>query len=112
MPGDANFPLNALYAPPRDRNDADLLRQYLTQARQELVLRLVDKIYVDGVPSKYWMAFTKRKLYVYYSSGLSRPLLGIIISCLSLLSARAAVRTLTPLFFSLLFFFSMGKSLS
>ena len=62
LPGDANFPLNQLYAPPRDRAEADALRSYLIQARQELALRLIDKIYIDGKPSKFWLAFTKRKL--------------------------------------------------
>ncbi|KAK0541307.1 subunit of the Arp2/3 complex [Tilletia horrida] len=62
MPGDANFPLNALYAAPANRNEADLLRQYLAQARQETAARLVEKIYIDGKPSKWWLAFTKRKL--------------------------------------------------
>lgn len=38
------------------------LRAYLTQARQELALRLIEKIYIDGKPSKWWLAFTKRKL--------------------------------------------------
>ncbi|EPQ28232.1 uncharacterized protein PFL1_04059 [Pseudozyma flocculosa PF-1] len=61
LPGDANFPMNSLYAAPANRADADALRSYLTQARQETALRLVDKVYIDGVPSKWWLAFTKRK---------------------------------------------------
>jgi len=28
------------------------------------VLRLLDKMYVDDVPSRWWLAFSKRKLYV------------------------------------------------
>ncbi|CAG8484220.1 12581_t:CDS:2 [Ambispora gerdemannii] len=40
LPGEPNFPLNALYAAPAHRGDADLLRQYLSQLRQELALRL------------------------------------------------------------------------
>ena len=40
----------------------DALRQYLTQARQETVSRLLDKIYIDDVPSRWWLAFSKRKL--------------------------------------------------
>ncbi|CAO1624458.1 unnamed protein product [Jaminaea pallidilutea] len=67
LPGDAGFPLNALYAPPQDRSEAEALRAYLTQARQELVGRLVEKVYGgngatgDGRPSKWWLAFTKRR---------------------------------------------------
>ncbi|CAG8638177.1 10796_t:CDS:2 [Acaulospora morrowiae] len=62
LPGDPTFPLNALYAAPSDRSDATLLRQYLTQARQELANRLIDRVYVvDNKPSKWWMCFQKRK---------------------------------------------------
>ena len=64
LPGDAHFPLSTLYSVPSSRADADTLRQYLTQARQEVVLRLLDKMYVDDVPSRWWLAFSKRKLYV------------------------------------------------
>ncbi|KOS16063.1 arp2 3 complex 21 kda subunit [Malassezia pachydermatis] len=61
LPGDANFPLSSLYSAPETRADADTLRQYLIQARQETVTRLLDKIYIDDVPSRWWLAFTKRK---------------------------------------------------
>ncbi|KDN37992.1 putative ARC18-subunit of the Arp2/3 complex [Tilletiaria anomala UBC 951] len=61
LPGDANFPLNQLYSAPRDRAEADALRSYLTQARQETAARLIEKIYINGKPSKFWLAFTKRK---------------------------------------------------
>ncbi|KAI0346877.1 ARP2/3 complex, 21 kDa p21-Arc subunit [Trametopsis cervina] len=63
IPGDANFPLNAHYAPPANRADAEYLRQYLTQVRQELAARLVERLYADGTgkPSKWWMAFQKRR---------------------------------------------------
>lgn len=64
LPGDANFPLNSLYSAPAGRAEADTLRQYLSQARQETVLRLVDRIYENDVPSRWWLAFTKRKLCV------------------------------------------------
>ncbi|KAH8988522.1 ARP2 3 complex 21 kDa subunit [Lactarius akahatsu] len=63
IPGDANFLLNAHYAPPAGRADADHLRQYLVQVRQELAARLVEKLYADGTgkPSKWWMSFQKRR---------------------------------------------------
>lgn len=64
LPGDASFPLSSLYGVPSSRAESDTLRQYLVQARQETVTRLLDKIYVDHVPSRWWLAFTKRKLYV------------------------------------------------
>ncbi|KAF5393000.1 hypothetical protein D9757_001311 [Collybiopsis confluens] len=62
IPGDANFALNSHYAPPASRNDAEFLRSYLTQVRQELSLRLVTVLYGNGdVPSKWWMSFQKRR---------------------------------------------------
>ncbi|ORX60559.1 actin-related protein ARPC3 [Hesseltinella vesiculosa] len=61
IPGDPGFPLNAMYQSPVDRFQADQLRQYIQQLRQELVLRLVETVYVDGHPSKWWMCFQKRK---------------------------------------------------
>ncbi|GAK64945.1 actin-related protein ARPC3 [Moesziomyces antarcticus] len=61
LPGDANFPLNSLYAPPAGRAEADQLRGYLTQLRQETAARLVEKVFADGTPSKWWIAFTKRR---------------------------------------------------
>jgi len=63
LPGDPAFPLNALYQPPRDRNEAETLRGYISQMRQELAIRLVARLYADGTgkPSKWWLSFTKRK---------------------------------------------------
>jgi len=62
IPGDANFALNAHYAPAASRADAEFLRSYLTQVRQELSLRLTNILYADGdVPSKWWMSFQKRR---------------------------------------------------
>ncbi|CAG8566398.1 11302_t:CDS:2 [Funneliformis mosseae] len=46
LPGDPTFPLNALYTSP---------------ARQELANRLVERVYVDGKQSKWWMCFQKKK---------------------------------------------------
>ncbi|CAM0134967.1 subunit of the Arp2/3 complex [Umbelopsis sp. WA50703] len=61
IPGDATFPLNAMYSPPRERSQQDQLRQYIQQLRNEMAIRLVDRVYVDGKPSKWWMCFQKRK---------------------------------------------------
>jgi actin related protein 2/3 complex subunit 3 len=52
-----------MYEPPRDRQEADLLRQYMSQVRQELAARLLARVY-DGDetrPSKWWLSFSKRK---------------------------------------------------
>ncbi|KAK9711338.1 subunit of the Arp2/3 complex [Basidiobolus ranarum] len=62
LPGEPSFPLNAMYHAPADRGEQDLLRQYLTQLRQELATRLLERIYGnENVPSKWWMCFLKRK---------------------------------------------------
>ncbi|EHA49199.1 hypothetical protein MCOR27_002851 [Pyricularia oryzae] len=64
IPGDPGFPLNQMYEAPRDRQDAELLRQYMAQCRQELAIRLLARVYEeggDGKPSKWWLSFTKRK---------------------------------------------------
>lgn len=53
-----------MYEPPQDRQDAEQLRQYLSQVRQELSARLLARVYEDsedGKPSKWWLSFTKRK---------------------------------------------------
>lgn len=53
IPGDATFPLNQAFEPPRDRQEAEVLRQYISQMRQELATRLLNRIYADGdAPSK------------------------------------------------------------
>ena len=41
----------------------EYLRGYLTQVRQELAARLIEKLYADGTgkPSKWWMSFQKRR---------------------------------------------------
>lgn len=53
IPGDAGFPLNQAFEAPRDRNDAETLRQYISQMRQELGIRLLNRVYGDGnIPSK------------------------------------------------------------
>ena len=54
-----------MYEPPRDRQEAEQLRQYLAQVRQELATRLLARVYEEGAaedrPSKWWLSFTKRK---------------------------------------------------
>ena len=63
IPGDAGFPLNQQFEGARDRHEAETLRQYMMQMRQELGARLVGRLYMDGTdrPSKWWLSFTKRK---------------------------------------------------
>lgn len=56
IPGDAGFPLNQAFEAPRDRQDAETLRQYLSQVRQELAIRLLARLYAgnSGTPSKVY----------------------------------------------------------
>jgi actin related protein 2/3 complex, subunit 3 len=52
-----------MFNPPTNRQEAETLRQYLAQVRQELASRLLARIYEEGPekPSKWWLSFTKRK---------------------------------------------------
>jgi actin related protein 2/3 complex subunit 3 len=67
IPGDPGFPLNQMFNAPASRNEAETLKQYLGQVRQELAIRLLARIYEDGEggtsekPSKWWLSFSKRK---------------------------------------------------
>lgn len=63
LPGDIGFPLNSMYQAPTNKNDAELLRSYLLQFRQELADRLLKRVYLanDQVPDKFWLAFTRRR---------------------------------------------------
>jgi len=71
LPGEAGFPIKGLFQAPASRQDADTLRQYLSQCRQEMAPRLIEKVYGDtGNPSKWWMAFQKRR---FLGKSLSGP---------------------------------------
>ncbi|KAJ1729204.1 subunit of the Arp2/3 complex [Coemansia biformis] len=64
IPADASFPLHSLY-PSVEKTEADQLRQYLQQVRQEVALRLVPLVYTANgqpsqTPSKWWLCFQKR----------------------------------------------------
>jgi len=62
LPGDANFPLNAFFHKPKNASEGTELRNYLTQMRQEVGSRLVEKVFgmsLDGKPSKWWICFAR-----------------------------------------------------
>lgn len=64
LPGTPGFPLNNVYSVPvSDHNAVELLRTYIQQFRQELAMRLLERVYKDSkeYPSKFWLAFTRRK---------------------------------------------------
>jgi actin related protein 2/3 complex, subunit 3 len=57
---DPNLNLNlTLRRPPPPR--ADTFKAYFKQAREELGLRLVERVFADGAKSKWWQFFSKRK---------------------------------------------------
>jgi len=71
MPGDPHFPLNNMYQRPKDRMEADKMKGYMTQLRQETGLRLTEKVLTeDGKLSKWWGCFCKRK---FMEKSLNRP---------------------------------------
>ena len=63
IPGEPGFPLNQAFERPRDRVEAESLRSYLSQVRQELAVRLHSRLYEGGAqtPSKWWLSFSKRR---------------------------------------------------
>jgi actin related protein 2/3 complex subunit 3 len=73
IPSDPGFPLNSVYGKPLDTEEADYLRQYMTQIRQECGLRLAEKLFEagPGKPSKWWLCFAKRKFMNISLSGHS-----------------------------------------
>ncbi|KAJ1913956.1 subunit of the Arp2/3 complex [Mycoemilia scoparia] len=60
VPGDPDFSLKSVYPANTDINSKERLRQYLQQARQETAMRLLDIVYEDNTPSKWWLSFQKR----------------------------------------------------
>lgn len=64
IPGTPGFPLNTVYSISLDNpSEVDLLKTYIQQFRQELAMRLLERVYEDDkqVPSKFWLAFTRRR---------------------------------------------------
>lgn len=72
IPGDPGFPLNSVYSKPTSPAEAEFLRQYLTQLRQECGVRVCDRVFAteDGKPSKWWLCFAKKK---FMDKSLSGP---------------------------------------
>lgn len=62
IPGEAGFPLNAIYAKPSSPKDADDLRAYMKQLRIETGLRICQKVYgAEDKPSKWWLCFARKR---------------------------------------------------
>ncbi len=86
LPGEKTFPLGGFVTPPQNKADADFIRQYLTQLRQECGIRFTQIAYANTdqlKPNKWWACFAKRKFV-----SLSSPLHSF--SSLSLLLLRFA----------------------
>jgi len=53
IPGEANFPLPGLITVPATKAEGDLFKAYMKQAREELCIRLCDKLFdKDGTKNK------------------------------------------------------------
>lgn len=64
IPGDSGFNLSAIFPNPKDRHEAETLKQYLTELRVELVHGLLDKLFdnpTGNEPNKWWLSLSKRK---------------------------------------------------
>jgi actin related protein 2/3 complex, subunit 3 len=65
IPGDAGFPLNALFTKPANKREQEEMRQFIKQLRLETGVRILTKVYEnsgnDGKASKWWLCFAKRR---------------------------------------------------
>eukprot|EP00695_Tsukubamonas_globosa_P003407 TRINITY_DN619_c0_g1_i1.p1 TRINITY_DN619_c0_g1~~TRINITY_DN619_c0_g1_i1.p1 ORF type:complete len:208 (+),score=51.41 TRINITY_DN619_c0_g1_i1:58-681(+) len=65
IPGDAGFLFNAFYPKPATSAEAESLRTYLKQLREELGVRLAERacsMSADGKPSKHWLIFRQKEV--------------------------------------------------
>lgn len=72
IPGELKFPLNAMFVKPANKTEEETLRQYLQQIRQEVGVRMCEKVFDPQTdkPSKWWLCFAKRK---FMEKSLSAP---------------------------------------
>eukprot|EP01036_Dinobryon_divergens_P023139 gene23139-31456_t len=62
LPGEPTFPLAGLMNTPVTKAEGDAFKAYFKQAREELSLRLCDRLFEkDGTKSKWWQSFSKKK---------------------------------------------------
>eukprot|EP01004_Peranema_trichophorum_P009912 NODE_8665_length_658_cov_32.400000_g8040_i0.p1 GENE.NODE_8665_length_658_cov_32.400000_g8040_i0~~NODE_8665_length_658_cov_32.400000_g8040_i0.p1 ORF type:complete len:177 (+),score=25.80 NODE_8665_length_658_cov_32.400000_g8040_i0:51-581(+) len=65
IPGEAGFILPGFIPAPSSNEEGELWRQYIKQLREEVGVRLVEKVFENpeegGMPGKWWMMFAKRK---------------------------------------------------
>uniref|UniRef100_A0A7S2TVK3 Actin-related protein 2/3 complex subunit 3 n=1 Tax=Lotharella oceanica TaxID=641309 RepID=A0A7S2TVK3_9EUKA len=61
IPGDDGFCLPGFFGKPTSKSEADTIRSYYRQLREELTIRLIDVIYnKDGTQNKWWFQFYKK----------------------------------------------------
>ena len=61
-PGDMGWPLGTMFPQPANSTEADTWRSYMKQGREEVGLRIIEKVYYpDGSKNKWWQCFSKRK---------------------------------------------------
>lgn len=62
IPGDVNWTLGSLFSNPGNVAEGELFRSYFKQARTELAMRLLERLFdADGSKNKWWQSFSKRK---------------------------------------------------
>lgn len=62
IPGEAGFSLGGFFTEPKSRADAEQLRNYLKQCREEVGKRVLELVYTpEGVQDKFWFSFAKKK---------------------------------------------------
>jgi len=62
IPGEPGFPLNGMFPAAGNKSEGDMFKAYMKQAREELCVRLLDRVFAEGgVKSKWWQSFSKRK---------------------------------------------------
>eukprot|EP01038_Epipyxis_sp_PR26KG_P014162 gene14162-19002_t len=62
LPGENGFPLGGLFPAPTTTAEADTFRTYFKQAREELAIRLCERLFdADGSKNKWWQSFSKKR---------------------------------------------------
>eukprot|EP00762_Andalucia_godoyi_P004416 ANDGO_08150.mRNA.1 Actin-related protein 2/3 complex subunit 3 len=61
IPGDGTFTLNAFFEKPKSAAEGETCRTYFKQVREELGIRLAERVFETPVSKKYWLCFSKRK---------------------------------------------------
>ena len=60
IPGEDGFCLPGFWKKPESRREADQVRSYLRQMREELATRIMSRLYREGKKNKWWLQFAKR----------------------------------------------------